>query len=146
MTKSNLHYVWLPARFWLCLVLYWLTAMIGAGMIASVDGHARESGWIVLTMVVLVSICMVTERGQWKVWQRIGLVFLAWIVQAILTIPIALVVVPLLLLGNRADFADRGVSFVATIPVVVFAMRRSRLFVRAQHHEDIMTNTTHADA
>lgn len=121
--------------------------MIGAGIIARVGAHAgRESGWIILLMVVLVSICMVTERGQWKVWQRIGFVFLAWMAHAILTIPVALGIGPLLLLGDRVALVDRGVSFVATVPIVVFAMRRSRLFVRAQRDEHTTTNTRHVDA
>lgn len=74
-------------------------------------------------MLVLVTVCMFTERGRWKMWHRIAAIPAAWIGQALLQVP-ALVAV-----GRRPDIAERMVSLAASLPVVIFAMRQSRLFV-----------------
>lgn len=130
MLSGSLQYRWMHARVWLWLILYWLISTIGAGIIARAGADVTaEVAWIVIVMLALVSVCMATERGQWKVWQRIGFVFLAWIVQAILTIFTLFTFGVLMYWGGRSDLVDRVTVFVASIPVVVFAMRRSKLFV-----------------
>ena len=105
--------------------------MMGTGTIARAGvNQSYESPWIAFVMLVFVSVCMVTERGQWKTWHRIGFVFLAWILQAILTLPVLLTVGAFVHAGGRPDLVDRITAFLASLPIVVIAMRRSRLFVR----------------
>ena len=133
---ANPPYKWRHARLWLCLILYWLVSMIGAGILARVGVARAETSWIVLTMLALVIVCMISERGRWKTWQRVLFVPLAWIAQPLLYIPLAL---PLALMiavldfgGGRKDLVDRSIVFLSSLPVVLFAMRQSRLFVSAQ--------------
>ena len=61
-------------------------------------------------------------------WQRIALVPGAWLAQAVLQIP-ALFAVGLPLAMGRPDVVERMIGLAASVPVVIFAMRHSRLFV-----------------
>jgi len=79
-------------------------------------------------MIILVSVCAVTERGRWRTWQRIALVPAAWIAQALLNVP-AVLVVGMPVWAWRPEIADRVTSLAASVPVVIFTMRQSRLFV-----------------
>ncbi|MFQ5918326.1 MAG: hypothetical protein ACE5I0_11000, partial [Candidatus Binatia bacterium] len=91
MSSENIRFRWMHARLWLWLILYWLISTIGAGIIYRAGGNTvAEVAWIVFVVLGFVSVCMITERGQWKVWQRIGFVFLAHIIQAGLATPIVL--------------------------------------------------------
>jgi hypothetical protein len=79
-------------------------------------------------MVVFVTICMVTERGRWKMWQRVAAVPAAWLAQAFLQVP-AVVVVGMPIVMARPDVVERMIGLAASLPAVIFAMRQSRLFV-----------------
>jgi hypothetical protein len=61
-------------------------------------------------------------------WQRIALVPGAWLAQAMLQIPAAFAVGLPMALG-RPDVVERMIGLAASVPVVIFAMRQSRLFV-----------------
>ena len=89
---------------------------------------------------------MATERGEWKTWQRVGFVFLAWIVQAVLAIPVLLTIGMLMGAAGRLNLVDRAVTFFASIPVVIFAMRHSRLFVQLRNAPAGTQQVTAADA
>jgi hypothetical protein len=103
--------------------------MVGAGAIQRATGsYAGDYGWIIAVMVAFVIVCMATERGRWNLWRRIGFVLVAWIGHPLLCRPVNLVVVPIDVLLGTTQFTDRGVAFFASIPIVLFAMRRSRLF------------------
>jgi len=78
-------YSWHRRRFWLTLVLYWFTCTAGAGAIARLGAaESAERAWVIFVMLVLVTVCMLTDRGRWKIWQRIAAVPAAWITQALL--------------------------------------------------------------
>ena len=116
---------WLHARFWPALVGYWLVCTGGAGVLTRLGGANAGNGWIILVMLVLVSICMGTERGDWQIWKRVGFVPLVWILHAVLSLPAGIVVVGIV----SPELLDRALTFVASLPIAIFAMRRSRLFV-----------------
>lgn len=138
-SPKKMVYRWLPVRLWLCLFLYWLVAMIGAGVVAQEGAGGREAGWIIFVMLALVSICMASERGQWKVWKKVGLVPLTWLAHSALALPTALTVGVSLAQSGRSYLVDRGIAFVASIPIVIFAMRRSTWFVELDPHLDTLT-------
>ena len=122
-------YSWLYARLWLALIAYWLICMVGTGIIARSAASSPESGFVVFVMLAFVIVCMATERGQWKSWQRVGFVFLAWIAHALLSIPV------LFLVGSfmrDLSLLNRAVAFIASIPAIIFGMRHSKLFVRLE--------------
>jgi len=73
---------------------------------------------------------MITERGQWKLWQRIGFVPLAWIVEAILS-PFAFFAIGMFFYASdQQHLLNRAVTLFASLPMVFLAMRRSVFFVR----------------
>ena len=111
---------------WLGLILYWLTGTVGASF---VQKH-HESGWIILIMLVFVTICMITERGQWKLWQRIGFVPLAWIAEAILSALAAFTIGMFVYGSGQQHLVNRTVTLFSSLPMVILAMRCSILFVR----------------
>jgi hypothetical protein len=133
-------YRWLHARFWPALVGYWLVCTVGAGAIARAGGGAgAESGWIILLMLVLVSICMGTERGDWQIRKRVGFVPLVWLLHAVLSLPAGILVVGIV----SPELLDRALTFVASLPIAIFAMRRSWLFVapteEAERDDSVLT-------
>ena len=71
--STDVRYRWHRRRFWFTLIAYWFTCTAGAGAIARLGGkQSAEGAWVILVMLVLVIICMVTERGRWKIWQRVA--------------------------------------------------------------------------
>ena len=134
MVAKTLRYKWHQARLWLCLLLYWLISMIGAGIIARLTEYpvfSHEIGPMVISMLILVSVCMATERGRWKRWQKICFVPFAYILHVVLFLPGLFLLSPL---ASR-HLVGRGACFIASLPIVVFAMRQSRLFV-FRHEKD----------
>lgn len=125
MGPNKTKYCWRHKSLWLSLFAYWLTCTVGASFVKS---H-HESGWIILVMLVFVSICMITERGQWKLWQRIGFVPLAWIVEAILSPLAAFTIGMFVYASGQKHLVNRAVTLFASLPMVFLAMRRSILFV-----------------
>jgi len=121
--------MWLQARLWLCLILFWQVSVIGAGVLARSEMESLEGGWVILCMLALVILCMATERGRWSTWLRVGFVPLAWVAHAILSIPAGVIVAGVLIfIGGRIDLMDRATTLAAAVPIVLFAMRQSRLF------------------
>ncbi len=122
---DSVRYSWVWGRFWLGLGAFWLVSTFGSmGM-----PKAAGEGLITLAMLVFVIVCMTTHRGNWSRWKKIGFVLAAWIVQLILMIPIGIalaIFVPQIGLVHL----DKSIIFLASLPVVIFAMRYSREFVR----------------
>jgi len=81
-------------------------------------------------MLMLVSLCMITERGQWKLWQRIGFVPISWIVEAILSPLAAFTIGMFVYASGQQHLVNRAVTLFASLPMVFLAMRHSYLFVR----------------
>lgn len=61
-------------------------------------------------------------------WQRIVVVPGAWLAQAVLQIP-AVFAVGMPIAMGRPEVVERMIGLAASVPVVIFAMRHSRLFV-----------------
>ena len=125
MDSQKIKYRWQHKRLWPGLILYWLIATGGAKFIE----ERYEAGWVILIMLIFISICMITERGQWKLWQRRGLVPLSWIVEALLSPFAAFTVGALVYSSGREHLVDRAIAFFASLPIIIFAMRKSKLFV-----------------
>lgn len=136
MDSKKIKYRWRQKRLWLSLILYWLVATGGARFIEK----QYEAGWIILIMLIFVSICMITERGHWKLWQRIGFVPLAWIAEAILSPLAAFTIGVLVYSSGREHLVDRAIAFCASLPIIIFAMRQSKLFVISKHYLETNSN------
>jgi len=123
-------YVLRRPSFWPVLIGYWFLSMVGAGILAASGNSNVESGWIIFLMIFLVALCMLTDRGDWNIWQRIAYFIFSWAAQAIIAVPTLWVIGIIMAAGNRMNLIDRSVSFFASIPIVVFAMWHSKLFVK----------------
>ena len=137
--EGTKQYRWLPACFWLGLLAYSLIATVGARVVIGLLRYPQryESAWVILVMLVFISACMATERGAWPVWKRVAFVPAAWVAVGILELPASFLFVPLIWAGQRA-LLDQGIAFVASLPLVILAMRRSRMFAtRVQDAPDV---------
>lgn len=106
---------WRWGRVAIALIAYWLISTVGAGLLARTDYGSSEQGWIIFVMLGFISICMVTERGQWSAWKRFGFIPLAWIVHAVLT-PLFIGVGILLYRAGRPELLDRAMALFSPRP------------------------------
>lgn len=124
-------HIWLPARAWLAGFIYWMVATGGASAVAAAGGNGgAESGWVILAMLAMATLCMITSWRTWTIAQRIGFVFATWIAHAVITAVVGLPIAFLMVAADRIQLADRAVSLTASLPIVLFAMRQSRLFTQ----------------
>ncbi|MCK4797995.1 MAG: tetratricopeptide repeat protein [Spirochaetes bacterium] len=122
---------WKPNRWWIGLIIFWLFSNIGAGVIAQSGGsYGAENGFIIMTMLIFAVWAAFTDRS-WSIPKRIIWVFGVWIVQAILIIPVMLILIILLAdyFSVRPDLFERAGNLLAAFPLVVWAMWRSKFFV-----------------
>lgn len=91
----------------------------------------NSESWVILLMLVFVIGCMRTRRSDSTV-RPIVFVFGAWMLQALLTAPYGM------LLANPlyrifGPLRERAIwNFLASVTVLLFAMRESRLFTASQ--------------
>ncbi len=131
--SEKVRYKWHHARLWFYLFFYWLITIGVAGILArSPKFQSLELGWVIIAMLLSVCICMATERGEWRIWQRIGFIPVAWFLHPLLMIPFQFSIGLLLYKLGRFHLIDRSTAFWGSLPIVIFAMRRSRLFVFPQ--------------
>lgn len=106
---------------------YPVMALVGVLMLVDSGSGKNGPGWIILLMLIVVSVCMWTEKGRLQTWHRIGFVFLSWILQTLLGLMVYLCIG--IFLGPSSPYFDSIVAFLSSVPIVIFAMRQSRLFV-----------------
>jgi hypothetical protein len=129
-SAAKTRYRWLPIRFWLAMLLYWLTVTVGTRMPARPELAGRFEGiWAILVMLVLLILCMATERSGWSVWQRAGFVCAGWLVQNLCVDLLMLLLGLFLHTAGARMYLDANVNFLASLPAAIFSMRRSRWFV-----------------
>lgn len=105
---------------------YVAAAYFGALVFSSQRNPNPEAGPIGV-MLIMLTVCMVKERGLWRVWQRVGFVCLAWIGQGCLLPATAIIASPVS--GAGAFIYGGTLSTLATLPWVWFGMTRSALFM-----------------
>ncbi len=94
--------------------------------------HGAAMGRIAFVMLVFVSVCMITHRGNWKPWKKIAFVPAALIVHAALQVAVAIGLADMSRVEGQQTLlhGDRLISLLISLPILIFAMRYSRLFVR----------------
>ena len=111
-------------------LLIYTFASLGIALIVHPEMPHQGIGtaWIIFTMLVVVVWCMVTERGIWPVWRRLLAVPGAWVLHGLLTWPASGLVMPFrnLVFPELLDYF--GV-YLASVPLVLWAMWHSRVFV-----------------
>jgi len=124
--KIKTNWKWKPYRWWIWLIIFYFISVIGSGIIARI--YEQESGFIIMTMMIFAIWAACTDRG-WSIPIRILWVFGIWIIHTLLSLSIALILLPLAY-SVRPHLVDRGISLFAALPLVVWAMSRSKYFVK----------------
>ena len=127
--------VWNRFTAWVAITAYWLAAYLGT-RIQSTIGAGEGDGVPVIAAIffALVILCMATERGDWPLLKRAAFVPASLAGHAILTIPMAAALGILAYDPThvRTVGEQRAVFILASLPILAYAMWRSRLFVRPQ--------------
>ena len=152
-------YVWIGWRVWIGFIVYVLASMIGPRLPAmALWGQTREGGWIILVMLVFTGVCMIRHRGDWRLWQRILFVPAVCMAQTlVLTTAVfnllgfwqrdfwqrdlsplrAYVPVGLLIyIADQWYLVTRLILLTVSIPFILWAMRKSDIFVRVIREEE----------
>ena len=124
--RVQVKYSWRGRRWMWALFIYWLALTGGAAALAGAGaGEARsESGWPILCFIVFVVVCMSSAREGWGVAKRVGVVIASWCCLLFLSAPAAFIVFAL----GGLKYIDRGATLLASIPILLIVMRRSRHF------------------
>ena len=125
MNKGNNRWEWRPVRWWAGLIIFLIISIIVGLILESIKEGAGE-GAIVLIMLIYALFAAFTDRS-WKIYIRILWVIGVWIMEAILLIPIIFTAGYLL---GPLGLANIGIPIFAALPLVIWAMRRSKFFVK----------------
>lgn len=123
---------WNRFSVWLAVSGYWLAIYLSS-RIQSLVGAGDGDGVPVVAAVYfcIIIVCMATERGGWTVLKRAAFVPASLAAHAFLTLPAAAALGILMYDPDRVrSIAEqRAVFILASLPVLAYAMWRSRLFV-----------------
>lgn len=102
--------------------------------IARVLGYPGTDGVrvIAISFFAVIVLCMFTERGRWPLWKRLAFLPASFLAHVVLTVPAA---AALGVLRHSPDHVrtvgeQRAVFLLASFPILIVAMRQSRLFMR----------------
>jgi hypothetical protein len=124
---KDLNWKWKPKRWWIGLIAFWLISTVGAGIIArggDANTYSQESGFVILVMMIFAIFAACTDRN-WSIPKRMFWIIGVWIIQAVLQTPASLIAG----LISKSHLVERTSSLLACIPLVVWAMHRSKFFV-----------------
>ena len=125
---------YIGARLWLMLAVYFLIAGYSSD-IASLFGYAGTDGVRVISIAffAIIILCVATERGRWPLWKRLVFVPASFVMHVVLTIPAGAMLGVLMRSPDhvRTVGEQRAVFILASLPVLLYAMHQSRLFVRS---------------
>jgi hypothetical protein len=134
--KTKTYWKWKPNRWWLGLIVFCFISIIGAGVIARIYG--QESGFTIMTMMIFAIWAACTDRG-WSIPIRIVWIFGIWIIHTLLSLPIAFMLLPFAH-SVGPHLVDRGISLFAALPLVVWAMSRSKYFIESAGKKEEKVN------
>ena len=140
-------YKWILPRVRTAILLYLAISFMGSVWLMNNAGNmvgindtdfsiGSSFGFAALVMLLFVSICMATERGDWNIFIRIIFVPAMWLVNSILSILMTFPVF-ILFLGLQIEinyFVDLIGLIISGLLITVFAMRRSKLFIEEKIH------------
>jgi hypothetical protein len=132
MAQSQ-NYTWVVPNAGVGILAFSLAGLVVPSILTfSIGRPAAGTGIAIFSMIVFVVICMATECRGWPRWRKIAFVPATWILQALLSIP-ALLTVGIVMRSLGLNYMiDSSMNFAAALPIVLFSMRRSTIFVSAQ--------------
>jgi hypothetical protein len=128
-------------KVWTGLLLYLVISVICGELLMKYVEDALIAGYFGLAtifMLIFVSVCMFTERGDWNIFIRIIFVPAMWIVNSILgvllTFPAFILFSSLPIENNY--FIDLIGLLASGLLIIAFSMSRSKLFIEAKTSND----------
>tara|TARA_B110000263_G_C15117774_1_gene422855 strand:- start:308 stop:754 length:447 start_codon:yes stop_codon:yes gene_type:complete len=139
-------YKWILPRAWTAILLY-LAISITCGELLMKYGEVMVGsnldddfligvsfGFTTLVMLLFVSICMVTERGDWNIFIRIIFVPAMYLVNSFLAV---VMIIPALFFQIEINYYIELIGLlISGILIIAFAMRRSKLFIEEKTRID----------
>ena len=125
---------WNRFTTWLAVSGYWLVVYLSSRIQALVGAGSGDGVPVIAAAFFgLIILCMLTERGGWSHLKRAAFVPASLAAHALLTVPMAAALGILVYEPDRVRSAaeQRAVFVLASLPVLAYAMWRSRLFVSA---------------
>ena len=132
-SSSNAASHWRQISVWVLASVYWLISVFASVIQKSVGlGEGDGVPVIAAAFFLIVITCMITQRTQWRLWKRILYLPASFLAHVILTIPSseALGIAKRSAGHGRTDAEQRAVFLLASIPILVYSMKQSYLFVR----------------
>ena len=137
-------YKWILPRTWIAILLYLAISIMGsewlmnnAGTMAGFnndDSIVLSLEFATIVMLLFVSICMATERGDWNIIIRIIFVPAMWLVNSFLAV---VMIIPAFFLPIENNYYIELIGLlISGLLIIAFAMRRSKLFVEAKTRID----------
>ena len=130
-------------KVWTGLLLYLVISIVCGELLMKYVEDALIAGYFGLTtlfMLIFVSVCMFTERGDWNIFIRIIFVPAMWLVNSILAV---LITFPAFILFSSLPiennyFIDLIGLLASGLLIITFSMSRSKLFIEMKTSNDNM--------
>ncbi len=134
MAVKTIQQTWKHMPLWTVFFFYWLLCAWTPDLLKFI-GFPAANFWHANTaiMLILAAVCVFTERFSLTLWKKIVLIPGAFIVHAIFTIPAAITLGVLKFSPDhiRTQGEHQAIFFLSSLPVVVFVMWCSRIFVKS---------------
>jgi hypothetical protein len=130
-------------KVWTGLLLYLVISIVCGELLMKYVEDALIVGYFglaTLFMLIFVSVCMFTERGDWNIFIRIIFVPAMWLVNSILAV---LITFPAFILFSSLPiennyFIDLIGLLASGLLIITFSMSRSKLFIEMKTSNDNM--------
>ena len=142
-------YKWILPRARTAILLYLAISFMGSVWLMNNAGNmvgindtdfsiGSSFGFAALVMLLFVSICMATERGDWNIFIRIIFVPAMWLVNTYLA---AFTAIPAFILFMLLQieinyYAHLSGLLISGLLIIAFSMRRSKLFIEEKTRID----------
>ena len=128
-------------KVWTGLLLYLVISIVCGELLMKYVEDALIVGYFglaTLFMLIFVSVCMFTERGDWNIFIRIIFVPAMWLVNSILAV---LITFPAFILFSSLPiennyFIDLIGLLASGLLIITFSMSRSKLFIEMKTSND----------
>ena len=128
-------------KVWTGLLLYLVISIVCGELLMKYVEDALIVGYFglaTLFMLIFVSVCMFTERGDWNIFIRIIFVPAMWLVNSILAV---LITFPAFILFSSLPiennyFIDLIGLLASGLLIIAFSMSRSKLFIEEKTRID----------
>jgi len=122
-------FCWKGRRVYFGFLLFWLLSSGGAGLLYKA-GHEPnvQVGWILLCILPFILLPLFSDRS-WKIKGKLLWLITIFPLMGISYATFGMLGIFLCALANKPELADRAAHLFSFYPIVLFTMRRSKIFV-----------------